>query len=182
MRRPVDASRLRSFLQALGARAAEETRVYLTGGATAVLEGWRTTTIDVDLKMVPESEAMLRAIPSLKESLELNVELAAPDQFIPEVPGWVGRSPFIAREGRCSFYHYDFYSQALAKIERGHEKDLSDVREMLKRGKIDSSGLIRHFNEIEPQLYRYPAIDPGSFRAAVNRMIQDAAESKEGKR
>ncbi|HMF09828.1 MAG TPA: hypothetical protein VKJ00_11870, partial [Thermoanaerobaculia bacterium] len=68
MRRPVDASRLRSFLQALGARAAEETRVYLTGGATAVLEGWRTTTIDVDLKMVPESEAMLRAIPSLKES------------------------------------------------------------------------------------------------------------------
>jgi hypothetical protein len=34
----------------------------------------------VDLKIVPESDAMLRAIPPLKESLELNVELAAPDQ------------------------------------------------------------------------------------------------------
>lgn len=30
-------------------------RVYLTGAATAVLDGWRETTIDVDIKLVPDS-------------------------------------------------------------------------------------------------------------------------------
>ena len=36
-------------------------RVYLTGGATAVLHGWRSTTIDLDLKLVPDDDALLRA-------------------------------------------------------------------------------------------------------------------------
>ena len=68
-------------------------RVYLTGGACAVLQGWRDSTLDVDLKLVPDSDALLQAIPRLKESLEINVELAAPDQFIPEVPGSAGAQP-----------------------------------------------------------------------------------------
>jgi hypothetical protein len=29
-------------------------RVYLTGGSTAVIEGWRETTIDVDLRFEPD--------------------------------------------------------------------------------------------------------------------------------
>jgi hypothetical protein len=48
------------------------------GGTSAVLVGWRASTIDVDLVMRPESDAMLRAIPMLKEQLQLNVELASP--------------------------------------------------------------------------------------------------------
>jgi hypothetical protein len=32
----------------------EHGRIYLTGGATALLYGWRSTTIDVDLKANPE--------------------------------------------------------------------------------------------------------------------------------
>jgi hypothetical protein len=35
----------------------------------------------VDLVMRPESDALLRAIPLLKERLRLNVELASPDRF-----------------------------------------------------------------------------------------------------
>lgn len=49
--------------------------------------------VDVPASEVAEPEdALYRALPGLKESLEINVELAAPDQFIPPVPGWEKRS------------------------------------------------------------------------------------------
>ena len=44
------------------------------GGATAVLHGWRASTIDVDLKLVPDDDALLRALPRLKEELHVNLE------------------------------------------------------------------------------------------------------------
>jgi len=100
----------------------------------------------------------------------MNVELASPGDFIPEIPGWRDRSTFIAREGKLSCYHYDLAAQALAKLERGHAQDLSDVAEMLARGLVGRQELQARFDEIEPQLYRYPAIDPGSFRRAVERV------------
>lgn len=49
MRRLVDADRLRAFMRALGPRTDVETTCYLTGGATAVLIGWRDATIAVDV-------------------------------------------------------------------------------------------------------------------------------------
>lgn len=87
----------------------------------------------------------------------------APSDFIPELPGG---------EGGVSFYHYDPYAQALAKIERGHERDLSDVRAMVDRGLGDRERLLALFAAIEPQRYRFPAIDPKSFRAAVERAVR----------
>lgn len=167
MRRLADRERIERLLRALGDEARREGRVYLTGGATAVLYGWRKTTVDVDLKLVPEQDAILRAIPRLKESLEINVELASPADFIPELPGWQERSPFVGRFGKLSAHHYDLNAQALAKIERGHAQDLGDVREMLDRGPVQPEALLRWFEEIEPLLYRYPAIDPASFRRNV---------------
>jgi hypothetical protein len=154
-------------MRALARSARRPVRVYLTGGATAVLSGWRPSTIDIDLKIVPDDDALLRAIPELKESLHLNVELAAPDDFIPVSPGWEERSPFIAQEGPVSFLHYDLVAQALSKIERGHSQDRADVEEMIRRGLVDAAGLRDAFAAIEPHLYRYPAIDPASFRRAV---------------
>jgi hypothetical protein len=172
MRALADAARVRRFLQALGARAQQEIRVYLTGGATAVLHGWRPTTVDVDIKIVPDSDEMLQAIPELKESLQINVELASPDQFIPELPGWQERSPFIGREGKVSIYHYDLYAQALSKIERGHARDVADAEEMVRRGLVEPRELLRLFGEIEPSLYRYPAIDPAGFRRRVEVFLE----------
>ncbi len=156
-------------MEALGAAAREPSRVYFTGGATAVLMGWRPTTIDVDLKLVPDSDELLRAIPRLKEQLSLNVELASPDQFIPELPGWRERGRFIRQVRQLSFLHYDFYAQALSKLERGDVKDLLDVEHMSRDGLIEADELIRFFEAIEPHLYRYPAIDPPSFRSSVER-------------
>jgi hypothetical protein len=167
MRQLADADRMQRFMTALADAAQDPARVYFTGGTTAVLYGWRATTIAVDVKLVPEHDALFRAIPRLKEQLALNVELAAPSDFIPVKPGWEERSPFIASAGPLTFHHFDLYAQALAKVERGHTQDLGDVREMLWRGLIDRGEALRYFEAIEPRLYRYPAIDPSSFRAAV---------------
>lgn len=172
MRPPVDAGRIRRFFEEAGRVADREMRVYVTGGATAVLHGWRTSTIDIDLKIVPEADALLRALPGIKENLRINVELASPDNFIPELPGWADRSSFVAREGKVSFYHYDYYAQALAKLERGHAQDLADVGEMSRRGLIEASRLRELFAAIEQQLYRYPALDPVSFRRAVEEFLE----------
>ncbi|MBW8875394.1 MAG: hypothetical protein JF614_10575 [Acidobacteria bacterium] len=90
MRRPVDAARIRRFMRELGGEAERDVRLYFTGGATAVLLGWRTGTIDVDVvdvKMESETDRLFRAFPRLKDKLEINIELASPDQFIPELSG-----------------------------------------------------------------------------------------------
>ena len=176
MRALADATRIREFLKALGAQAEGSTRVYLTGGATAVLLGWRATTLDVDLKIVPDSDRMLSAIPRLKEALQINVELASPDGFIPEVPGWEARSPLIIQEGQVSFHHYDFYAQALSKLERGHDQDIGDAKEMVRRGLVRPAQLLKYFEQIESRLYRYPSIDAPSFRRAVEEFVRSSAQ------
>ncbi len=145
--------------------------VYFTGGTTAVLFGWREATIDIDLRFDPEVDELYRAIPKIKEDLRINVELASPPDFIPQLPGWKERCRFIDRVGTVSFYHYDPYSQALSKIERGHEKDLLDIDSMLREGLIDPLRLFEFFEEIRPILYKYPAIDPASFSRAVEAFV-----------
>jgi hypothetical protein len=171
VRELADEQRVRRFLRALGEAARHDGDCYLTGGATAVLLGWRPTTLDVDIKLEPEQDEVLRALPRLKEELELNVELASPADFIPLPGGWRERSLFAEREGRLSFRHFDLYSQALAKIERGHSQDVDDVREMINRGLVEEIRLRGCFAEIEPQLYRFPAIDPGDFARSLEEVL-----------
>lgn len=100
------------------------------------------------------------------------MELAAPSHFIPELPGWETRSLFITREGTVSFYHYDFYAQALSKIERGHTQDAVEVLAMLDQRLVVPARLREFFEAIEPQLHRYPAIDSPSFRRAVEEALK----------
>ena len=167
MRQKVNASQIERFMNALAEGSKTDAHVYLVGGATAVLMGWRQSTIDIDLKIVPDADDILRTISNLKEKLEVNIEFASPEHFIPELPGWESRSQFIERRRRVDFFHYDFYAQALAKIERGHQTDKTDVEEMFSLGLIDREKLLMLFEKIEGELFRYPAIDPRSFRIAV---------------
>ena len=171
MRELATLARITAFLDALADAASSETTLFLVGGTSAVLIGWRDSTMDIDLVMRPESDAMLRAIPALKERLHLNVELAAPDQFIPVPAGWEARSPLVSRIGRVTVRHYDFTAQALAKIERGHTRDLADVCAMLERGLVTRDGLRAQFIEIAPLLYRYPAVDPNTIRRALDEAV-----------
>lgn len=167
MRELADAGRVRAFMTAAGAAAARDGVCYLTGGSTAVLLGWRATTIDVDIRLEPEQDELLRELPRIKNELGVNVELASPADFIPLPSGWQERALSVTREGNLSFAHFDPYSQALAKIERGHTHDLEDVAALKRLGFVERERLLELFAEIEPELYRFPAIDPARFRAAV---------------
>lgn len=167
MRGEMDRAKLEAFLIALGGRVRGEGVIYLAGGATAIWHGWRAMTIDVDIKPDPEPLGLFEAIAKLKDELDINVELAAPDQFIPAVPGWRERSLFIARHGRIEFFHYDLYGQALSKLARRHPRDVRDVAAMLQAELISTEGLREMFARIEAQLIRYPALDAETFRAGV---------------
>ncbi len=170
MRELADEARIRAFLRELGRRGRAAGRVYLTDGGTAVLEGWRASTIDVDLRFEPEDDGLLRALLEPKERFDLNVELASPPDFIPELAGWRERSPFVVREGRLDVHHFDPYSRVLSKIERGFDQDLEDVTAMVDAGLVERERALELFHLIEPHLYRYPAIDPGpSRRSCVAR-------------
>lgn len=171
MRELADSTRIEQFMRELGRAAQIEGRVYFTGGATAVLHGWRATTIDVDIKLIPDQDELLREIPRLKETLNLNVELAAPSDFIPLPDGWEGRSPLIRTEGKVSFHHFDPVAQALSKAERGHEQDRRDVEDMIASGLVSPADARAQFEVIESDLYRFPAIDPASFRKSVEELF-----------
>lgn len=174
MRGEADRAKLERLMEAIGERARGSGVVYLTGGATALLFGWRKATIDVDIKADPEPPGLFEAIAALKESLDLNIELASPDQFIPTLPQWRERSIFIATYGPVSFYHYDLYSQALSKLQRGHARDLRDVEAMRSARLIEPATLARLFRDIEPRLIRYPSIDSATFERAVREFCERA--------
>lgn len=125
MREKVTAARLQEFMKALGNAVVEPARIFLVGGATAVLCGWRDSTIDIDLKAIPDSDELLRNIP------------------------------------------------ALAKIERGHHVDLRDVQRMIQDGLVKPERLLEFFSQIEEKIYKYPALDPKKFRAAVERVVRE---------
>ncbi|MCX6858167.1 MAG: hypothetical protein NTV80_25070 [Verrucomicrobia bacterium] len=151
----------------LGKAVRSAGRVYFTGGVSAVLLGWREMTIDVDLKAEPEPMGFFECLPQLKDRLDLNIELASPDLFVPALPGWQERSRFIAQHGPLAFYHYDFYGQALSKIERDHPRDRYDVACMLRDGLVQRARLKELFLLVENQVIRYPAIDAPTLKQRV---------------
>ena len=136
-----------------------------------MLLNWRPTTIDIDLAVEPESDQLLRELPALKDELQVNVERLT--GALHSGPARVARAQPVHHPRRIvDFHHYDFYSQALAKIERGHDRDTLDVAAMAARGLIDPGRLVEFHDQIAPDLFRYPAIDPPSFRRAVEHAVR----------
>lgn len=155
------------LLEALGQRARGAGGIYLTGGATALLLGWRTSTNDVDIKLDPEPAGVFEAIAALKNELSVNVELASPDLFIPELTGWRERSLFVGAFGPLQVFHYDLRAQALAKLARGLDRDRSDVRAMLDRELLTRDDLRDAFEGIRSRLIRFPRLDAERLAEAV---------------
>lgn len=119
------------------APARGEFRVYFVGGGTAVHSGWRESTIDADLHA--DDDAVFRDIQALKERLQLNIEFARPETFVPALSGSAERHVFVRRIGRVSFYHYDPYAQMFSKIVRGFDRDLRDARSFLESGMVEAT-------------------------------------------
>ena len=154
--------------------ARESTRLYLTGGASQLLRGLRESTVDIDLTLEPERDEILRAMVALKESLGVNVEIVSPAHFVPALPGWRDRCEFVAQLGKLAVHHFDPYTQALSKLERGHDRDLRDVTALVSEGLVDPTRLLALFAEVEAELFRYPSIDPPSLRRAAELLARRA--------
>lgn len=171
MRRRVDRARLETFLRALGDAASADVACFLVDGSSAVQEGWRDATRDIDVRLEPDLDQLLRRISELKDRLQTNVEFASPVDFIPVPWEWRERSPFVARYGPVTVYHFDFVAQALAKIERDHPADRADVTAMLARGLVTPHALRTAFRAVDDQLHRFPAIDRRRFASRVEETV-----------
>ena len=158
-------------MEKLAEAAQSPGKVYFTGGATALLLGFREQTLDLDIKLDPEPKGAFEAIAHLKNTLDLNIELASPADFIPPGADWRARSRHIVSIGQLEFFHYDFSLQALSKLERGYMQDLEDVAHLLLGGYVTPDELRARFAEIEPELLRYPALDPQQFRSKVESFL-----------
>ncbi len=64
MRARADTEPIHQLMEALALAVRGDVSVYLVGGTTAVLVGWRATTIDVDFVMRPEDDTDIR--PSMR--------------------------------------------------------------------------------------------------------------------
>lgn len=174
MRQHADRTRIERLLEALGRRLDSPHVLYLAGGASAVLYGWRASTIDVDLHPEPDSDELLRAIADLKDKLDINIELASPLQFLPELRGWREQSPAVSYHGPLGVRHLDFRLQALAKLERGFAQDLDDVTAMLDRQLVRADQLRAGFDEMRPNLYRFPAASPAALEGRLSDILADS--------
>jgi hypothetical protein len=172
MRANVDSQKLERLMQLLGREAQGSGCIYFTGGASALLVGWRNSTVDVDLRLDPEPPGIFQAIAKLKQELNINIELASPQDFLPSIPGWRDRSVFIGKQGQISFYHYDFTAQALAKLSRGFDRDIKDIEAMYKHKLFSLSELQDCFEAIAPELIRFPSLNPDVLRSRVENFIE----------
>jgi hypothetical protein len=166
----------RESLQALmrelarSAKSQRHYRVYLVGGGTAVLEGWRDSSIDADL--YAKQDDIFRDVQNIKERLNLNIEFARPEDFVPPLEGSGTRHVFIETVSRVSFYHYDPYAQLLSKVVRGFARDLVDAKAFVTSGMVDPDQFRKLVQGIPESVYsKYPRLSAGGVRAAVDDFL-----------
>ena len=152
-------------------------RVYLVGGATAVLQGWRASSVDADL--FAEEESVFRDIQGIKERLNVNVEFARPEHFVPPLRDSSARHLFIETMAGVSYYHYDPYAQALSKVVRGFERDLEDARHFVRSGLVDARRLRTLVKEIPNSAYaKYPSLSRAAVEGAVEEFLAEVEEAR----
>lgn len=168
----VDFQKIERLMRVLGREAQGAGCIYFTGGASALLIGWRSSTVDIDIRLDPEPPGIFQAIAKIKRELDINIELASPQDFLPPLPGWRDRSIFIGKHGQISFYHYDFTAQALSKLSRGFDRDIRDVQAMYEQKLFSLAALRDGFEAVAPELLRFPALNPDVLRNRVENFIE----------
>ncbi len=162
-------------------------RVFLVGGGTAVFAGWRSSTIDADLHA--DHETVFRDIQEIKERLQINVEFARPEDFVPSLAGTEGRHLLLETIGRVSFYHYHPYAQLLSKVVRGFRKDMQDAESFITSEMVDPERFRSLVHDIpEAEYARYPALSQRAvleavdgFLAQIGRETRSPGRDRDGK-
>jgi Nucleotidyltransferase of unknown function (DUF6036) len=145
-------------------------RVYFVGGGTAVLAGWRDSTIDADL--YSDNDEIFHDVQAIKERLQLNIEFARPEDFVPALSGSASRHVFVETVGKVSYYHYDPYAQLLSKVVRGFNRDMLDASSFVKSGMVDPKRFRSLVNAIPEAAYaKYPALSRRAVLEAVDEFL-----------
>lgn len=141
MRDATTRSKIDQFLDALGKRMRHRIRIYLVGGTVVVDFGLRKATVDIDYAVrADDAEAIAefeRLVPELKNSLDVNVEPASPEDFMPVRRGAIEKSRYVRTCGTVDVYYYDAVSTVLAKVARGSQRDLADVETFVESGLVN---------------------------------------------
>lgn len=166
---------LERLVVAIGRHCKSGGAVYFVGGTSAAWIGWRESTMDADIALAPEPAGLFGAIEGIKRELQINVKLSSPDHFVPAMPGWQGRSPYITTCGLVDFYHYDFYTQALAKLRRNLPRDISDIEAMVGKGLVEQGLFFELFEATVPNMQRYPGVDAGVLRRRAEALFSRIA-------
>ena len=172
MRESVTRERLLGFMQCLAEAAPlrRHFRVFVVGGGTAVAQGWRESTIDVDL--YADDDAVFRDLQRIKETQQVNVEFVRPEHFVPPLASAAGRHIFIATFGGVSFFHYDPYSQVFSKVVRGFRRDLEDAHHFIDGGLVDAARFRELVDAIpESAFAKYPALSREAVVDAVDTFL-----------
>jgi hypothetical protein len=164
--------RIAAFLHELGRRFSGRGALYLAGGSMLVYEGFRPRTVDVDYRIeltAGDDSQFIQALRAAQRAVNLNIEPASPADFIPLPSGWRERSRFLTQEGGLAVYAFDLLSTALAKIERGQERDIDDVLALCRTGALGVKQIAQAFEEIAPRIETeaLPRITEQDFRRKV---------------
>jgi hypothetical protein len=172
MRRRLTREGFRDLMREL-ARAAPRGgtyRVYFVGGGTAVLQGWRESTIDADLHA--DNDEVFRNVQAVKERLGINIEFARPEDFVPALAGSDDRHVFVETVARVTFLHYDPYAQALSKVVRGFDRDLKDADRLVESGLVDPARFRSLVAAIPDGAYaKYPSLSKVAVLEAVDAFL-----------
>jgi len=168
MRNELTRARLLSLMKELARTAPRRGshQVYLVGGGTAVYLGWRNSSIDADL--ASNGDEVFRDIQGIKERLNINIEFARPENFVPPLEDSGERHVFIDKIGSVTFYHYDPYAQLLSKVVRGFQRDLDDARRFVSSGMVDPTRFVELVKAIPDRSYsKYPSLSRSAVEKAV---------------
>lgn len=166
------------FLSRLGEVYQGEGTLYLLGGSAMCLLGSPRQTEDIDYTFASTEEldmGLEASINQLAGEMQLDMELAPIDEFIPLPIDADKRHQLIGRYGKLTVYTYDPYSIALSKVSRGFDSDLEDVLFLLNRGMIEMSRLEVFVTAAIPEALGFD-IDPQEMKqylAEVQRMSGD---------
>ena len=98
--------------------------------------------------------------------------------------GYENRHEFVGRFGSLDVFHFDLYSTALSKIERGRVQDIEDVLALLRAGRIKWDRLKELFDEILPRMgkesLRQDPVEFGQNFEALEAMRRSAPNSSGG--